>query len=61
MSRIVLLWAQSRRPPDVVGALESGAFDRFTLLAPVLDAQVQAEEAAAGSVPSSPPSTRPSC
>ena len=46
MSRIVLLWVQSRLPPDVVGALESGAFDRFTLLAPVLDAQVQAEEAA---------------
>jgi PAS domain S-box-containing protein len=45
-SRIVLLWAQSRLPPDVVGALESGAFALFTLLAPVLDAQVQAEEAA---------------
>ena len=46
MSRIVLLWAQSSLPDDVVGQLGSGSFHRFSLLAPLLDAQVQAQEAA---------------
>jgi PAS domain S-box-containing protein len=46
MSCIVLLWATSMVPPDVLGKLESGAFRRFVLLAPLLDAQIQVQEAA---------------
>ena len=46
LSRLVLLYARSSPPPDVIGRLEAGSFARFALLAPLLDAQVQAEEAA---------------
>ena len=44
--RLVLLWAQSPVPDDVIDEVEVGSSRRFTLLAPLLDAQVQAQEAA---------------
>jgi PAS domain S-box-containing protein len=46
-TRVVLVWCLADPPPDAVARLESGAFEGFTMLAPLLDAQVQAQSAAA--------------
>ncbi len=45
-SRLVLLWAQTPVPDDVIDEVESGSSRRLALLAPLLDAQVLAREAA---------------
>jgi PAS domain S-box-containing protein len=45
-SRIVVVWAGNEVPEGARDLLASGAFARFVLLAPLLDAQVQAQEAA---------------
>ncbi len=45
-SRIVLVWAAREVPVGARDRLASGSFSRFELLAPLLDAQVQAQEAA---------------
>ncbi|MFN8158910.1 MAG: PAS domain S-box protein [Candidatus Nanopelagicales bacterium] len=45
-SRIVIVWASLPVPADARERLASGSFSRFVLLAPLLDAQVQAQEAA---------------
>jgi len=44
--RIVLLWMGALPPVDVSSAMESEAVQRFTALAPLLDAQVRAHESA---------------
>jgi PAS domain S-box-containing protein len=46
-SRMVLVWCRDAPPADAVARLRAGAFEGFSMLAPLLDAQVEALSSAA--------------